>query len=324
MRTLLLPLSCMVGACQLEYGYLSDLEAPGSPGVADTGELVEDVFVQAVQHATDVLFVVDNSRSMEDEQARLGANFEAFLDVLLESDTDFHVGVVSTDMEAPDQSGRLQEAGGYRWIEPSTPDPERWFAQMVALGIDGSRDERGRDAAYQAIAVLGDTANAGFVREDAGLHIIVVSDEDDASTLVTVDAFAAYLQALETEGRETSFSSVVGPEQARLDRNRTCALEYGARYVAVTDTVGGTVTSICDADWSEALTVLGETASALRTRFTLSDVPDPDTIVVTIVLAATTLRLESGTGTFLYDAETNTVTLMHVVPPDGSVIRPAA
>lgn len=45
----------------------------------------------------DLLFVVDNSESMADEQANLATSFSQMLDVLAPQDTSYRIGIVSTD-----------------------------------------------------------------------------------------------------------------------------------------------------------------------------------------------------------------------------------
>ena len=47
--------------------------------------------------AVDILFVIDNSYSMADEQKSLDENFGNFLDQLIAANADFRIGVVSTD-----------------------------------------------------------------------------------------------------------------------------------------------------------------------------------------------------------------------------------
>lgn len=47
--------------------------------------------------AVDILFVIDNSNSMEKEQQDLDSNFNKFLDRLIEANADFHLAAVSTE-----------------------------------------------------------------------------------------------------------------------------------------------------------------------------------------------------------------------------------
>ncbi|MEO0600990.1 MAG: vWA domain-containing protein, partial [Myxococcota bacterium] len=233
-------------ACTAEVGIRADIDpVTFDEGTPLDSELQEDVYVQTLVPASDVLFVVDNSCSMANEQAQLAENFTAFLETILQSDTDFHVGVVSTDMTDPMHSGRLQEGIGFRWIDPDTPRPESAYEAMVSLGVTGDPEERGRDAAFTAIELLGDEWNEGFVREAASLHVMVVSDEDDASDIVGFDEFVEYLRGLKVAPFETTFSSVVGPVGSTMGPFSSCSAVHGEQYVALTAEVGGIDFSIC-------------------------------------------------------------------------------
>ncbi len=48
----------------------------------------------------DVLFVVDNSGSMEQEQTKLAANFATFIQYFIDLELDFQLAVVTTDFGA--------------------------------------------------------------------------------------------------------------------------------------------------------------------------------------------------------------------------------
>src|SRR5437870_2132665 len=66
--------------------------------------------------ATDILFVVDDSGSMSEEQANLAANLGAFIDTLVASPVknDFRIGVTNTSVEefvVSPTAGRSYTAG---------------------------------------------------------------------------------------------------------------------------------------------------------------------------------------------------------------------
>src|SRR5262245_44515121 len=68
-----------------------------------------DVFAQAPNNEVDILWVVDDSYSMAEEQATLAAGFASFGDELEISGTDFHIGVITTSFEYTDPlRGALQ------------------------------------------------------------------------------------------------------------------------------------------------------------------------------------------------------------------------
>lgn len=170
----------------------------------------------------DILFVVDNSASMADEQENLVRNFASFIDVLSQSELNYRVGVVTTDvgddqvdLNKFDRDGDLvrtvDETNNYRpvsfvddnscqpigntqvgclrsprptsrWIDnesDSADEVQNVFAQAARVGTCGSGRERGTTAIIAALerTTPGD-CNDGFLRDEANLVVIVLSDED--------------------------------------------------------------------------------------------------------------------------------------------------
>lgn len=309
-------------ACEGEFSVRTD------PSGGDLGEgtelpegFVEDRFVQFLVPASDVLFVVDNSCSMANEQAALGENFSTFLDAILESETDIHVGVVSTDMSDPQHQGRLRRSGAYPWVDLDTPDPAFHFGGMVSLGTAGDPMERGREAAFAALETRR-VENFGFLREQASLHVVVVSDEDDDSSddAIPSDEFVEYLRGLKFAPYSTTFSSVVGPEGATLDPYASCSAEYGAAYIDLTRAIGGREWSICRSDWGPVLAELGAVASGLRTSFFLTRRPVAGTLEVDVEIDGEVIVFEGPNSGWLYDERRNQIALVNYVPPEGAEV----
>ncbi|HHO50919.1 MAG TPA: hypothetical protein ENK18_08620 [Deltaproteobacteria bacterium] len=276
-----------------------------------------DTIVQVTVPRVDVLFVVDNSCSMDEEQLALGLNFPAFLSWFLGSGLDYHIGVVSTDMKDPEHSGKLQERSGRRWIDSETDHPEVVFDDMVSLGIEGDYNESGRAAAYTAVEILAETHNLGFLREGAGLHITVVSDEDDASgdSPVSREEFVQYLLGARQSPRLVTFSSIVVPFTGCPDSD-----EAGADYMAVTNQVGGVIWPICSGDWTQVLDELGFLAVGLQREFFLSRLPVPGTVEVEVETSGVVRSLEEGVD-WSYDERRNSVSFLELVPEPLAKIR---
>jgi len=275
-----------------------------------------DRMVQVTIPAVDVLFVVDNSCSMDEEQEALGANFDAFLDYFLGSGLDYHVGVVSTDMNDPLHSGALRQMNGIRWLQEDTATPEILFDAMVNMGVEGHWQEKGRAAAYTAIELLADSDNRGFIRDGAGLHITVVSDEDDESDMspISRQEFVEWMLSARDNRQLVSFNSIVGPATGC----RT-ALEPGADYLSITQSVGGVQWSICSEDWSRVLELLGFRAAGLQQEFFLSQLPVPDTITLEVE-ANGVVRQFVAEEEFVYDPARNSVTFLEYLPQPLEVI----
>lgn len=162
-----------------------------------------DLFQQLSVRKVDILWVVDSSGSMAPKQARLAQNFQGFINQLVgaQPPIDFHIGVVTTDTDDPSTRGTLRtwavapNSGNFISCTPdvtgttstcntgtgSTADAVTAFKQMAQVGTKGSAGERGLLNAY---LTLTNTANQGannFIRPDAALYVVVVSDEDDSS-----------------------------------------------------------------------------------------------------------------------------------------------
>ena len=61
-----------------------------------------DTWAQAPNNQVDILFVIDDSFSMEEEQQTLAAGFAAFASELESSGTDFQLGVITTSFDYTD------------------------------------------------------------------------------------------------------------------------------------------------------------------------------------------------------------------------------
>jgi hypothetical protein len=143
----------------------------------------------------DILFVIDNSGSMEEEQTNLATNFPLFIDVLDSyqnpsgNTLDYRVAVTTTDTMGIN-AGRLVGQtncglGEHPWAEGPSAEVVDQFCCMAAVGTWGS----GEEMPFVAIQeVWGDKAepgfpNYGFYRagEKSLLVIVVITDEDDRS-----------------------------------------------------------------------------------------------------------------------------------------------
>jgi hypothetical protein len=146
----------------------------------------------------DLLFVIDNSGSMLVEQQNLIASFDGFIEGIqdnLDEANDYHIGVVTTDAyslnfaECQTLGALVTESAdgvcgpwtGGRYISLAD-DLESAFTCAARVGDTGSTDEHQIEAAMRAIspdlAALG-ACNEGFIRDDALLVLVIITDEDD-------------------------------------------------------------------------------------------------------------------------------------------------
>ncbi|MCB9677858.1 MAG: hypothetical protein H6737_22345 [Alphaproteobacteria bacterium] len=282
MRNLALLALVAASGCKIEQQIVSSKDniGVGQPPPIENPVQVDRI-LQVTRPSVDVLFVIDNSCSMSEEQAALAENFPAFFQYFATSGLDYHIGVVSTDLEDPLHSGKLQRAFGYNYIDENTANASTVFAQMVSLGTGGWYEERGRDAVYTAIELRGDEdRNAGFYRGGAALDVVFVSDEDDQSVLISALEFREWFTSLKWSPDQATAHSIVAPN---LSGECAEAAEVGSYYLEYAAYTGGSDFSICQSDWEPMLDTLGIEASGLLREYFLTKIPVLDTLEVHVV-----------------------------------------
>jgi hypothetical protein len=166
----------------------------------------------------DILFVVDDSGSMAEEQRKLAENFHSFAEQVIGL-VDYRIAIVTTDMDSPDgeRAGLVSiehsssapyairgglnlsacttigvEHGCFRGdalarpiIDSRQMDRETQiatFAQNVRVGTCGAGTEKGLAAMIRALEQTAPGGcNEGFLRPEANLLVIFVTDEEDDS-----------------------------------------------------------------------------------------------------------------------------------------------
>lgn len=243
--------------------------------------LVEESFVQAPLLAVDLLFVVDNTASMAQEQVALAEDFAVLAGALADAGVRWHVGVTTTDMLS-DEAGWLT---GDPWIlTPDVQDATAAFAASVQVGTDGSPPEAGLAAALRALELAQPgRPNAGFLRSDALLHVLVVSDADDESDtwFDGGDPVSGFLEGVRVLGLDPTVSALVGDLPSGCTSHRGSA-RPGERYHRVVQATGGTASSICNVDFSRLLGDIADMALVWPDTFTLREEPVDGTLRVSV------------------------------------------
>src|SRR5882672_2316179 len=182
------------------------------------------VWLQDPQLKLDIVFMVDDSFSMNDKQDNLVRNFPRFMRVLEDavpagSSLDAHIAVVSSDLgvAAGGEDGTCNSNGGDNGAFQSRPrgacaGPRDHFiitngaarnfdgaigdvfSCIARLGTAGCGFEHQLGSVRRALG--GDPAapmppeNTGFLRPDARLGIVLITDEDDCTAPAGSDLFS--------------------------------------------------------------------------------------------------------------------------------------
>ena len=253
----------------------------GSGGSDDPGCVPEertDEFRNPARPKVDVLWVIDNSKAMAPFVDRLAGHLEGARAALDEQAIDYHLALTTTGLdESPDcdgsvrggEDGRLVPVDGSasRILDRTMPDVAALWREKVAGGAchDSSHP---MEAAWRALsAPLADhekdprhdtewmDGNAGFLRENASLSIVVVTPNGnlpgaDRSPVEYLDLF----QSIKGPRPTLWFSAITGPKGT--DRSDECPAEDGDRLLAIAQPTGGLTLDICSLssdgkEWSQ-------------------------------------------------------------------------
>lgn len=198
--------------------------------------------------AADVLFVIDNSGSMDVFQQALAANIPAMIDELVKFNGILHVAAITTDHVDINQSGRFQ--GTPAVLQSNMPSFASLLDQRLKPGTYGAPEEKPLQAIHSALSEpLLSTVNAGFLRQNVPLNVVIVSDEEDQSTISSQD-FVNFVKTLKPAG-DYSFFGIV-------PFLPSCG---GGAPVKLANTIldlKGENHDICTPDWSAKLRSIGK------------------------------------------------------------------
>lgn len=271
----------------------------------------------------DILWVVDDSGSMTNERRTLVGNFSRFVQELLALQVDFQMGVTSI---VSADGGRLR--GTTRIITNLTPNPRQVFEANTTFPTSRSRWEQGLRMTQLALSspnIDPGQPNVGFIRPNAALAIIVLTNEDDFS-FGTTDYYSRVFKGLKGKGNENlvSFSVIGGtipngcvpPGETGLYGSTA---DPAIRYAEVATKMGGIIGSICDASFEQTLIRIAQALNTLKRVFPLTLPPIVNSITVTVNGA--TIPQDPVNG-WQYRTDTNSIVFLgNYVPPPGSTVR---
>ena len=298
-----------------------------------------DQFVAKEQSKADILWVVDDSGSMEDDQMAVRAAADAMEEVLTLAEVDFRLAVARTwaDNDNDPRRGRLEGDGFTSDIET--------FKDDIVVGADGGWEpglETGILAIDRALpaTAAGAAADKEKLREDAVTIVIHMSDERDQAVecaacgscdreesqqtfcdrpegQAVIDRFIAdYRQ------RDAVTFAIVGdlPNGCQQSSTRD-DFEPGQGYVEVANATGGQFGSLCG-DMRQNLEDVARAATGIASAYQLSRLPASATLRVAVgppgdgrVIARSR---ENG---FDYDPVNNRIIFLgDAVPNDGDEV----
>lgn len=263
-----------------------------------------------VPRKIDILWVIDNSGSMNTSQQNLADNFHTFIQNFQTKNYDFQIGVTTSDAYLAyhyndNNRSKLKDGvgtthSGFPIITKNTPNLESNFIINILQGTAGSGDER----AFMSFQhTLQNPLNTGFKRNGSYLAVIIVSDEEDFShydyasgissytftenysnpSMYPVQNYVNFLDSYTNSTatqRNYSVSAIYVTDAACL-ASLGAGRKISTRYPALVDATGGVKASICS-DFGPSLQLISDTVLDLASVFQLDRTPIESSIVVTV------------------------------------------
>jgi hypothetical protein len=254
----LLAIGCGPPASRGNPGDDDGVDAPVGPTVDAPSCASATATATAVVRPVDILWVIDNSGSMDEEEARIQNNMNQFAASIASSGVDYRVVVINdtTHVNVPPPLGGSPQLLNVNVNIDSHNALEKTVTQY---------------ASYQS-----------FLRPTSVKHIVVVSDDESDWSQ---SQFETQLGALASPGFGTGwkFHAVVAEDPPFNFSSHCFALSaaVGSTYINLKNAHNGQFFSLCDTNWSPLFTTLAQSVTqglSLPCTYALPPPPSGQTI----------------------------------------------
>lgn len=302
----------------------------------------------AFNNKLDILFVVNDQPSMSSFQQELAQSMSSFMSLFQTKGFNFKIAVATSSAYTADptlsgyNAANVAEAdfndydgtvhSGEFILTPSTANLFGAFT-INAQPDKNTAGQDGRAFSSMRMALQNSRPiNAGFLRSDSFLAVIIVDNQDDFSgngrctgcqmnqryNAPTLDPVSVYKDFL---------NSVTGTSGALARYNVSAMTQSAApcqggtnmtRIMELANETNGVVGDICQADFGASMAQMADRIAVLSSRFFLTSVPVVSSIIV-IVDGVTVAN--NGTNGWQYDASANAIVFYgDAIPEQDAVI----
>ena len=266
------------------------------------GDVWIDSFEQPYTvNGIDIIWLIDQSGSMNQHAQSVVNGIEAMMLAL--PATGWRLGISTTAWQ---NSASIQEFP----LIPGATVQDAWDAYNN-IGTYGL--EAGFDSLYSYM--VDNTYNPTWLRDDAGLLVVFVSDEEEQSNHHfnnSARGLQDFINWYAAQRNSVFLASIVNlpPAESLCNQNHH-GIYIGQRYIDATNYFGGTVVDICSTDWAP-----GVQAAATQVQpydsWELTHAPIEDTLIVFVDFVEFT--------DWTYDVLSNRVNF-DITPPEGSLVE---
>lgn len=249
----------------------------------------------------DVLLVIDDSSSMQPEQARLAQRMSSFITSLTTSNLDWQMCYTTTDFNYYKGSPLRWQGLTSEIVNRTTPNAATVIANSItAVGAGFGNDEQ---AIRSTHAMMGARGQHACFRNQSALSVIVLSDEDERSVGGDRALSANQYRELASENmpinlimqvrnifgnnkrfRWHSIITIPGDSTCLTTQNAQASPSFpGILYSQLSNITGGEITSICQGNYSRNLNQFLSSMVQQTTQVELDCSPHNGAVEVTTI-----------------------------------------
>lgn len=237
-----------------------------------------ETFAVSQAGVLDLLIVIDDSRSMTEEQAELGKKLGPLLSAI--QNTSWQIAVVSTSDPCVNTAGL---------IKPTDTNIEKKFAKAVKMSRDLAATEQGFPMAIQALQAKCGNQKA-WTRPNSALGVLVVSDEDNCGSDAGEQSRCDNILGKNADEMVNFLHTIRPADLARVygivkQDSASCpeAAGVGVEYLRAVSLTGGVSGSICSVDYTDSLNrISADVSKIVKREFQLTATPDMVQFVVKV------------------------------------------
>ena len=262
--------------------------------------------------AVDILFIIDDSGSMDDYQRRLMENARSFVDYFFNRNVvDYHIGVTTSSTSLGKLSVKRRE-DGISYISRTTSNGGQLLSDMMNVGTGGDAVEKFLN--IPELTFLKDSR--GFLRSEAHLAIFIITDADDQSDVSSLRAYQYLLDLKGGDQKKLHYAAALILEK-REDCNSSEKTPF--ELMRMVDLFGdhGHSFDLCDSDYGKELAKVAHSIVSSILTIDLDDLPDVTSIRICYrevtfrerEFCETGQEILNGSDGWVYDIQRNTIHL---------------
>ena len=228
------------------------------PDTSEPDPIWVDSFVQpAANSGVDIIWVIDPSGSMNIHRTRVLQGISDMMSALPQ--VNWRLTIISAA-----NNTALNDADFPLLPGDTVADAQADYQNSVYGYL-----EAGMYAVYNYIE--NNSSSANWLREDASLLIVFVSDEEDQSQ-TQFPLVSDFTKWLDVQRESVYVASIVNFEQANSQCTNVNPIYVGYRYMDVAQYYNGQIIDICSSDWSAGV-IDAANGAVPYTEYPLTEVP---------------------------------------------------